>query len=151
MDCTLRWHMVFFQARILEWVAFSFSKGSSQPRGGTSVSCLAAGFSTAEPLGRPNQTLPSCKCNICSITSSITLISLRGKLKHGLFAALSWKWQFSLARTGYTMPSNSRGAGMVGKLLEDWVSLPLSAALYLGLQAFFLLSVLQAPLIHFLG
>ena len=29
------------QARILEWVAFSFSRGSSQPRDGTKVSCMA--------------------------------------------------------------------------------------------------------------
>ena len=28
-----------FQARILEWVAISFSKGSSQPRDKTCVSC----------------------------------------------------------------------------------------------------------------
>ena len=29
------------QARILEWVAIPFSKGSSQPRDGTQVSCIA--------------------------------------------------------------------------------------------------------------
>ena len=34
------------QARILEWVAFPFSKGSSQPRDRTPVSCIAGGFST---------------------------------------------------------------------------------------------------------
>ena len=30
-----------FQARILEWVAISFSRGSSQPRDWTPVSCIA--------------------------------------------------------------------------------------------------------------
>ena len=35
------------KARILEWVAFPFSRGSSQPRDGTQVSCLAAGFFTS--------------------------------------------------------------------------------------------------------
>ena len=30
-----------FQARILEWVAVSSSRGSSQPRGGTHVSCVS--------------------------------------------------------------------------------------------------------------
>ena len=34
------------QARILEWVAFPFSRGSSQPRDGTQVSCIAGGFFT---------------------------------------------------------------------------------------------------------
>ena len=35
------------QARILEWVAFPFSRGSSQPRDGTQVSCTAGGFFTS--------------------------------------------------------------------------------------------------------
>ena len=34
------------QARILEWVAFSFSRGSSQPRDQTQVSHIAGGFFT---------------------------------------------------------------------------------------------------------
>ena len=34
------------QARILEWVAFPFSRGSSQPRDGTQVSCIAGRFFT---------------------------------------------------------------------------------------------------------
>ena len=35
------------QARILKWVGISFSRGSSQPRNGTQVSCLAGGFFTS--------------------------------------------------------------------------------------------------------
>ena len=35
------------QARILEWVAFPFSRGSSQPRDQTQVSCTADGFFTS--------------------------------------------------------------------------------------------------------
>ena len=34
------------QARILEWVAFPFSRGSSQPRDWTQVSHIAGGFFT---------------------------------------------------------------------------------------------------------
>jgi len=34
------------QARILEWVAIPFSRGSSQPRDGRQVSCIAGGFFT---------------------------------------------------------------------------------------------------------
>ena len=30
-----------FQARIVEWVAISYSRGSSQHRGGTHVSCIS--------------------------------------------------------------------------------------------------------------
>ena len=35
------------QARILEWVAFPFSRGSSQPRDRTQVSLIAGGFLTS--------------------------------------------------------------------------------------------------------
>ena len=40
------------QARILEWVAFPFSRGSSQPRDGTQVSRIADHL-PAEPQGKP--------------------------------------------------------------------------------------------------
>ena len=44
MDCTV--HGIL-QARILEWVAFPFSRGSSQPRAQTQVSHIAGGFFTS--------------------------------------------------------------------------------------------------------
>ena len=44
MDYTVRG---IFQARILEWVAFPFSRGSSQPRDRTQVSHIAGGFFTS--------------------------------------------------------------------------------------------------------
>ena len=46
MDCSLPDFSVhgIFQARILEWVTISFSRGSSQPRDRTWVSCIAGGF-----------------------------------------------------------------------------------------------------------
>ena len=44
-------------SRILEWVAFPFSRGSSQPRDQTQLSCIAGGFfSPAEPQGKPKNT-----------------------------------------------------------------------------------------------
>ena len=44
MDCIV--HGIV-QARILEWIAFPFSKGSSQPRDPTQVSRIADGFFTS--------------------------------------------------------------------------------------------------------
>ena len=43
MDCSLQCSSVhgIIQARVLEWVAISFSRGSSQPRDRTWVSCIA--------------------------------------------------------------------------------------------------------------
>ena len=46
---SLRPHIVhgILQARILQWVAFHFSRGSSQPRDGTQVSHIADRFFTS--------------------------------------------------------------------------------------------------------
>ena len=41
-----------FQARILEWAAISFSRGSSQPRDGTCVSCITDTL-PSEPPEKP--------------------------------------------------------------------------------------------------
>ena len=41
------------QARILEWVAFPFSRGSSQPRDRTQVSGIVGGFVTSLATRRP--------------------------------------------------------------------------------------------------
>ena len=54
MDCSLSGSSVhgIFQARILQWVAISSSRGSSQPRDGTRISCfscIAGRFFTTEP------------------------------------------------------------------------------------------------------
>ena len=48
MDCGQAGSSVhgILQARILEWVAMPFSRGSSQSRDGTRVSCTGGGFST---------------------------------------------------------------------------------------------------------
>ena len=45
--CQAPLSMGIFQARILEWVAFPFSRGSSQPRDRTQVSCIAGRFFTS--------------------------------------------------------------------------------------------------------
>ena len=50
MDCSLAVHEIL-QARILEWVDISFSRGSSRHRN----PALAGRFFTAEPPGKPNQ------------------------------------------------------------------------------------------------
>ena len=42
------------QARILEWIAISFSRGSSWPRDCTHISCIAGRCFRSESLGKPN-------------------------------------------------------------------------------------------------
>ena len=49
MNCSLPGSSVHGipQARILQWVAFPFSRGSSPPRDGTQVSLIVGGFFTS--------------------------------------------------------------------------------------------------------
>ena len=60
MDCSPPGSSVheIFQARILEWITISFSRGSSQPRDGTQVSCTAGRFFLPTELqGKPIYTI----------------------------------------------------------------------------------------------
>ena len=76
------------QAGILEWVAFPFSRGSSQPRDGTQVSLITGGFFTscatreASWFGGPGLQLGS----LCS-----------------LLPGTEWCWQHQLAH-GWVLP-----------------------------------------------
>ena len=56
MDCSLPGSSVhgIFQARILEWVAIPFSRGSSHLRDQTRVSCIAGGLYHLSHQGSPN-------------------------------------------------------------------------------------------------
>ena len=45
------------QARILEWVAISFSGSSSRPRDQTCISCTVGGFFTTEPPETPTHSI----------------------------------------------------------------------------------------------
>ena len=52
-----------FQARILEWAAISFSRGSSWPRNGTHVSCIGRWIFTTAPPRKPSILFQTCKRN----------------------------------------------------------------------------------------
>ena len=47
------------QARILEWVAISSSRGSSQSRDETHISCIGGGFFTTKQFGKPKGAIGS--------------------------------------------------------------------------------------------
>ena len=70
MDCTV--HGIL-QARILEWVAFPFSRGSSQPRDRTQVSCIAGGFFTSWATREAHYIMSS---NISLFTQSRSCIKI---------------------------------------------------------------------------
>ena len=72
MDCSLQGSSVhgIFQARVLEWVAVSFSRGSSWPRDWTLVSRIAGRHFT---LLSSLVTINCCSCGSISINNGILL------------------------------------------------------------------------------
>ena len=56
MECSLSGSSIhgIFQARVLEWIAISFSSGSSQPRNQTQVSRIAGRHFTTREAGGPD-------------------------------------------------------------------------------------------------
>ena len=57
MDCNPPGSSVhgILQAKILEWVAISFSRESFEPKNRTHVTCIAGGFFTTEPPGKSSK------------------------------------------------------------------------------------------------
>ena len=68
MDCSLPRSTVrgIFPARVLEWVAISFSRGSSRPREWTQVSCIAGRFFIVWATG---EALNLHCMHVCSVVS----------------------------------------------------------------------------------
>ena len=94
------------QTRILEWVATPFFRGSSQPRDHTRISCqvccIAGGFVSAEPPGKPLFTLWGAAKLFSAATSPfyILIIWLGGfQFLHTLVNAcyFPFVWFFKLA------------------------------------------------------
>ena len=65
MDCRPPGSSVhgIFQAGVLEWIAISFSKGSSTPRDWTQVSCIAGRFFTIWTTREVPHPCPSLECS----------------------------------------------------------------------------------------
>ena len=70
MDCSLPDSSVHgtSKARILEWVAISFSRGSFRHRDWTGVSSIAGRFLITEPAGKPAQMIVCVKITACRVT-----------------------------------------------------------------------------------
>ena len=67
----LQYTVLELQAKILQWVAFPFSRGSSQPRDRTEVSHNAGGFFTSWAT-REAQSIPSSVYMSASISQFIS-------------------------------------------------------------------------------
>ena len=98
----LFWFVLILQARILEWVAISFSKGSSQPRDQTLVSCIAGRFFTIWAIREANQN--DCYCSVVKLCSTLCDpmdCSMPGFLSFTIFQSLLKPMSIELV-----MPSN---------------------------------------------
>ena len=103
MDCTLHGTL---QARVLEWVAFPFSRGSSKPRDQTQVSCIAGRFFTSWATRKPKNTGVG---SLSLLQQIFPTQELNQGLLHGrwIFYQLSyegspWTWYVSLFRSSFT-------------------------------------------------
>ena len=75
------------QARILEWVAVPFSRGSSQPRDRTQVSCIAGGFFA---LWAIINVLCACCLRSCGIWGVMQSMNLGSKLARLVVCGCGW-------------------------------------------------------------
>ena len=79
MDCTPSGFSVhgILQARVLEWVAIPFSRGSSQPRDQTQVSCIAGRhfnlWATREAPSRDHEIKTYRNCYLSHITQLLSV------------------------------------------------------------------------------
>ena len=87
MDCNMSGSSVhgIFQARILEQVAISFSRGSSWPRNWTQVFCIAGRFFTSRATGEAHlyfsviSNLPKSPTQLCLTIKKKSTISFQNK------------------------------------------------------------------------
>ena len=95
--------MGFFQARILEWVAISFPRGSSRPMDRTHISCIASGFFTTEPQG---------KCNVFIASRHFRpLRKKKKKEKKADLTAVSWFLTTLTVAPRYFLTNVEKSAG----------------------------------------
>ena len=82
MDCSPPGSSVhgILQPRILEWVAMPFSRGSSQPRDRTQVSCIAGGFFTVLATKEAHSKHGSCHSDDGLSSTTVTSCLVLGGL-----------------------------------------------------------------------
>ena len=107
MDCSLPNSSLhgIFQARIPEWLAISFSRGSSRLRDWTHVSCLAGRFFTTESPGKPQRWLVAIFAKLCSTLYDPMDCSLPGSSIHGIPRQECWSGLPLLIRIKNSTPN----------------------------------------------
>ena len=138
MDCSIRCSSIhgILQARILEWVAISFSRRSSQPRDRTRVSPTAGRCFTiwATREAQVKQiTLPQCGCASSNqvkvkVKSCPTLCdpmdcSLPGFSVHGIFQSRVLEWvAISFSKGSFRPRDQTQVSRIVGRRFTVWTT-----------------------------
>ena len=117
MDCSLQGSSVcgILQARILEWVAIFFSKGSSWPRDQTQVSCIAVGFFI---IWATREEIYSFLRGLCMCTYSVVSNSLQ-----------SHRFQLTRLLCPWNSPDNNTGVGCHFLLQDIFLTQALNSCL----------------------
>ena len=130
MDSTVRGNL---QARILEWVAFSFSRRSSQPRDWTQVSCIAGGFFTiwaTREAGSNSETVKDREAWHAAV--------------HGVAKSQTWLSNCTTTATGNAKRQNVSMQAPLGRVKEKVLlylichSPPYSLFVYILIRIFFM-------------
>ena len=135
MDCSPPGSSVhgILQARKLEWVAISFFKGSSQPRGQTCVSCMGRQILYHEPLGKPVLHLVGARNLMMD-----TMVNFRMKMQWPGLPSIQWtksslpsccsviqSYRTLCNPMDYSPPGSSVQGTLQARILE-WVAIPFS-------------------------
>ena len=119
MDCILPGSSVhgILQARIQEWVAIFFSRGSSPPRNQTHVSCIA-GRGFADEAMKWSEVVQSCP-TLCDPMDC----SLPGSSIHGIFQTRVLEWVAISFSRGSSQPRDwTQVSYIVGRRFIVWAT-----------------------------
>ena len=100
-DCTV--HGIL-QARILEWVAYTFSSGYSHARNQTGVSCIAYRFFTIGAIREVALESESEVAQLCPTLCDPMDSNLPGSAVHGIFQARILEWAAISVSRGSSQP-----------------------------------------------
>ena len=106
------------QARILEWVAFPFSRGSSQPQDRTQVSRIAGGFFTSWTTREAQEVAQFC-LTLCNPMNC----SLPGSSVHGILQARILEWVPLSVSTVSSQPKDRTQVSCIaGRFFTFWAT-----------------------------
>ena len=118
IDCSLAGSSVhgILQARILDWVAIPFFRGSSQPRDQTQVSCIAGGFFTVWATRKA-------QVKVKVAQSCPTLCDPIDYTVHGILQARILEWVAFLFSRGSSQPRDQNQVSHIaGGFLTSWAT-----------------------------